>query len=155
MKTNIKNIALSSYYGYDSKQLPLNISKAEISARRYPCRNKTIIIFRPDKGNGVVIVNLVDYISEANSILHDGSKFTRLDTDALGICLKREGKLVSFLRDTILKRKLIPKDVYRDHIPSGSAPGVLYGLPKVHRDNCPTRPILSAIGTYTTNLLSS
>ena len=29
---------------------------------------------------------------------------------------------------------------------------MLYGLPKVHKDNCPARPILSAIGTYNYNL---
>ena len=31
---------------------------------------------------------------------------------------------------------------------SGSTPGILYGLPKVHKSDCPARPILSAIGTF-------
>ena len=31
---------------------------------------------------------------------------------------------------------------------SGSKPGIMYGLPKVHKDGCPLRPILSAIGTH-------
>ena len=31
---------------------------------------------------------------------------------------------------------------------SGSKPGVLYGLPKVHKEGCPVRPIMSAIGTF-------
>ena len=34
---------------------------------------------------------------------------------------------------------------------SGSLPGVLYGLPKIHKLNCPIRPILSAIGTFNYN----
>ena len=38
--------------------------------------------------------------------------------------------------------------MYHDLFPSGSTPGLLYGLPKAHKDNCPTRPILSAVGTY-------
>ncbi len=35
---------------------------------------------------------------------------------------------------------------------SGSTPGILYGLPKVHKDSCPIRPILSAINTFNYNL---
>ena len=35
---------------------------------------------------------------------------------------------------------------------SGSVPGILYGLPKVHKINCPIRPILSAIGTFNYNI---
>ena len=66
----------------------------------------------------------------------------------LDICQKREGKLIRFLRDTLQKQKSITDEVYRDLFTSGSTPGILYGLPKVHKDNCPARPILSAIGTY-------
>ena len=37
--------------------------------------------------------------------------------------------------------------MYRELFPSGSTPGVLHGLPKVYKENCPIRPFLSAIGT--------
>ena len=33
-------------------------------------------------------------------------------------------------------------------MPIGSRPGILYGLPKVHKPNFPLRPIISAIGTH-------
>ena len=32
--------------------------------------------------------------------------------------------------------------VYRDLSPQGSKAGILYGLPKVHKVNCPARPIM-------------
>ena len=35
-----------------------------------------------------------------------------------------------------------------------STPGVLYGLPKVHKPGCPFRPIVSSINTYNYNLAS-
>lgn len=35
---------------------------------------------------------------------------------------------------------------------SGSSPGILYGLPKVHKPDIPTRPILSACGTANYNI---
>ena len=47
-----------------------------------------------------------------------------------------------------MKQKFITDEIYRDLFPSGSTPGILYGLPKVHKENCPARPILSAIATY-------
>ncbi|XP_063584745.1 uncharacterized protein LOC134762298 [Penaeus indicus] len=34
---------------------------------------------------------------------------------------------------------------------SGSQPGLLYGLPKVHKPNIPLRPIISSIGTFNYN----
>ena len=58
--------------------------------------------------------------------------------------------------DKLLKSKSIDKKQYDFITPTGSRPGVLYGLPKVHKpviNNIPTfRPILSAIGTPTYNL---
>ena len=41
--------------------------------------------------------------------------------------------------------------VYHDLFPNGRTPGILYSLPKVHKIDCPVRPILSAIGTYNYN----
>ena len=142
------SIALAAYYGYDAAQFPLNISKAELSALKKLSKNKNIVILRPDEGNGVVILNRIDYINKVESLLSDASKFKKLDIEMLDLCLKRENKLIRFLREKLLKQKSIPDDIYKEIYPSGSTPGVLYGLLKVHKTNCQARPILSAIGTY-------
>ena len=63
----------------------------------------------------------------------------------LDLCLKRENKLIRFLRDTMLKKKIITENVYNSLYQNGSSPGVLCGLPKVHKSDCPARPILSGI----------
>ena len=47
---------------------------------------------------------------------------------------------------------VITQDTCHKLLATGSRPGILYGLPKVHKDNCPIRPILSAIGTCTYNI---
>ena len=148
VRTKLKSIALSAFYGYDPAHSPLNISKAELVALKNLSKNKNIVILRPDKGNGVVILDRVDYINKVESLLSDASKFKKLDTDILDLCLKRENKLIRFLRDTLLKKKIITENVYNSLYQNGSSPGVLYGLPKVHKSDCPARPILSAIGTY-------
>ena len=38
--------------------------------------------------------------------------------------------------------------MYNNLFLQGSKPGILYGLPKVHKVNCPARPVMSAIGTF-------
>ena len=112
VRTKLKSIALSAFYGYDSAHFPLNISKAELAALKNLSKNKNIVILRPDKGNGVVILDLVDYSNKVESLLSDASKFKKLDTDILDLCLKRENELIRFLRDTLLKKKIITENVY-------------------------------------------
>ena len=105
VKTKLKEIALSYCHDYSMDGLPLNISRAELLALRNLSKNKNIVILRPDKGNGIVILNKIDYINKVETLLLDVSKFRKLDTDVLDLCLKREGKLIRFLRDTLLKKQ--------------------------------------------------
>ena len=53
-------------------------------------QNKDILITRPDKGNGVVIVDRWLYMSRMYEIVNDASKFLKLSSDPT---LRREGKL--------------------------------------------------------------
>ncbi|MBI3220215.1 MAG: MCE family protein, partial [Bacteroidetes bacterium] len=39
-------------------------------------------------------------------------------------------------------------EVYKRVMPCGSRAGVLYGLPKIHKEGTPLRPIISAVKTY-------
>ena len=43
---------------------------------------------------------------------------------------------------------IIDDSIFHSIYSSGSKPGILYGLPKVHKEGCPLRPILSAIDTH-------
>ena len=99
-----KEIALSYLHGYSPDSLLLNICRAELLAHRNVSKNRNIVILHPDKGNGVVILNKIDYINKVETLLLVVSKFRKLDTDVLDLCLKREGKPIRFLRDTLLKK---------------------------------------------------
>ena len=57
-------------------------------------QNTDIIISKPDKGNGVVIMDRVDYINKLYNIVNDPSKFTELTVDPTE---KRESRLQNFL----------------------------------------------------------
>ena len=43
--------------------------------------------------------------------------------------------------------KIFSESTFSSLYATGSVPGILYGLPKIHKPNLPIRPILSAIGT--------
>ena len=65
----------------------------------------------------------------------------------------RLGPKSTYLRK-LRKDKIIDDATFYKILPSGSSPGVLYGLPKVHKTGCPFRPIVSSVNTYNYNLAS-
>lgn len=83
-----------------------------------------------------------------DSILSDTGKFEKQDNiDLYELSIKQEDRLTRLLRKLRVEG-VIDRDTYQQLIPSGSRPGILYGLPKTHKANVPMRPILSAIGTF-------
>ena len=73
-----------------------------------------------------------------NSILSDASKFERFDknTDVFKLSLKFEDKVTRFLRQ-LRDNGIINVSQYNSFHNSGSGPGVMYGLPKIHKNNVP------------------
>ena len=113
-------------------------------------RDDSIVITRPDKGNGVVIVSRLDYLNKMKRLISDGTKFKQLKHNPTK---SRKESLSAYLCKT--KKDGIINDVtFHKILPSGSSPGVLYGLPKVHKAGCPFRPIVSSVNTYNYNLAS-
>ena len=115
--------------------------------------NKAIIILRPDKGNGVVILDREVYNNSCLGIINDQSKFKHLPADPT---ISREAKLQRFLRK-LRSKKVLDKDTYCSIFPKGSQPARFYGLPKLHKPRGvnqppPFRPIVSSVGTYNYNL---
>ena len=109
--------------------------------------NKQIKVCRYDKGNGVVVLNCKDYHDKLDTIVLDKEKFEEIlvsENDDHPI-ISNENKTKSFLYRNI-KSKIDEVD-YNSIVPSGSQPGKLYGLCKVHKSGNPLRPVISMIGT--------
>jgi hypothetical protein len=108
-------------------------------------KNKSIVITRPDKGRGVVIMNRSDYVQKMNTILDDRSTFTPIDHDPT---LENENTLIRILL-VFKKEGFITKNEYDLARPTGSRPARIYGLPKLHKkeENYPLRPVMSATKT--------
>ena len=86
-----------------------------------------------------------DYFLKLDRIIEDGSKFieVKLQDDAIHPIIQKENSIAYYV-----KRYLRKVDGYTTLIPSGSKPGKLYGLAKVHKDNTPLQPIVSMVGTH-------
>ncbi|CAH8820668.1 unnamed protein product, partial [Trichobilharzia szidati] len=104
-------------------------------------RNRTdLVILKPDKGSGVVVMDRCDYKTKMLSILSDKSKFIAdVPSDDIR---KLEGKVNSHLVK-LRGLDVIDKQEFNSLKPMGSDFPNLYGLPKIHKVDNPLRPILS------------
>ena len=142
-----------------SKISEKNLSKEEVKALKNLVKNKDIVIQKGDKSNKIVILNRSDYILKLSKILEDTSKFKRVNIEegkALNHLIHMEDQTIRLLRSLEAQGEISEKEK-NDLYPSGSKPGVLYGLAKIHkaledRTSLPFPPILSAIGTPTIHL---
>jgi hypothetical protein len=153
VRNRIKRIALKTYYSFKSgKVFSPVFQKSDIDILKKLGQNKDVVILSPDKGRGVVLFNRVDYVSKMNSILSDLSKFARACFDeAFAITIKQEDKINRFLYK-LKSVNIISEEVYRSLFASGTSPGILYGLAKVHKEGVPLRPILAAYSTPMYNI---
>ena len=151
MRSNLSHLANSYYSNYKPTRAALKKHGILKKLRN----NKDIVILRPDKGNGVVIMDAITYKSKMYELLNDESKFKQLTSDPTKL---REGQLQRYLRK--LKNKgYFDESIYDYIYPAGSLPSRLYGTPKIHKikeksDIPPLRPIVSSINSYNYNLAS-
>ena len=92
----------------------------------------------------MVIINRADYKARMQDILSDQTKFDLVDNTVLKDTLTKETNLLKELK----QEEVISEQQFDELKPIGSYPGILYGLPKVHKPNFPLRPIISSIATH-------
>ena len=149
LKTKMSHLANSYVNAYKPTKNSLKKHKTLKRLRE----NKDIVILRPDKGCGTVILDQEEFVKKIYAIINDTSKFKKLSSDPT---ILREGQLQRFLR-TLKNKGFFTDESYDKIYPSASKPASIYGLPKIHKlninkDNLSLRPIISSIGTYNYNL---
>ena len=108
-------------------------------------KDKNLVITRPDKGNGVVIMKRSDYVQKMLDILSQEDKFRRIgDADTNDSTVQQERALQALLLRAC-KNNHITRETYEEIRPVGSTRPRMYGLPKVHKAGVPLRPILSMV----------
>ena len=91
LKAELSHLANSYVYNYQPSRRVLR----QHSVLKKLQNNKDIVICKPDKGNGVVILDRHLYDKEIMKLVDDKTKFKKLDSDPT---MKREGALQRFLR---------------------------------------------------------
>ena len=89
----------------------------------------------------------IDYISKMDFILHDNSKFENLGPSSE---FDNTVKIEAHIQRRLLQLKkegLLPSKIYSRIRPTGSQRPRMYGLPKIHKQDVPLRPILSMTGS--------
>ena len=124
IKAHLSYLANSYFYNYKRFQRILRQHCVLRNLRKI----KDIVITKPDKGNGVFILDRKLYDGAIQEIISDTSKFEKLNEDPT---LKREASLQRFLHK--LKQKNFNENEYDKLYPSGSAPARIYGTSKMHK----------------------
>ena len=157
IKSRLRDSAFPSYKG-TGKTFEKNLPKAEFDALKILLKNKDNMVQKADKGNTVVILNRKGYVCKMKNILNDGAKFHKvyIDNDKiLNQLIHMESRVTDVFKNLRDKKEISIKQD-QDLSPSGSRPGIMYGLAKVHKivtDGLPSfRAILSTIGTPTNKL---
>ena len=124
-----------------------NLPKKVNIALKALAKNAQLVISKPDKGNGVVLLNKEDYITKMKVVLDDGTKFrAKHNVDLYKSTLSLEVRIRLILNKMKNCHMITPIN-YEKAYPRGSRPCLLYGLPKVHKTGAPLRPIMSASGS--------
>ena len=107
---------------------------------------KNVANLKPDKGNGIILLDIKDYSSSVEHLFKDPKKFQIIDIDPT---VTRMKSLESYLR-TLLKRNEITKAEFDMMRPKNAKPARAHVLPKIHKEfsNIPKfRPIIDTTGT--------
>lgn len=123
-------------------KLHYNISKQETKALQDLKRNNSIVIKRADKGGCLVIMDRYDYTVKAENMLGDKTTYEEVDKDATQNIHKASNEMVVNL---LLNKYIINYKQYKYLTDFLAKCPVFYGLPKIHKNNWPLRPIVSQI----------
>ena len=86
-----------------------------------------------------------DYIRKMKELLDDTNTYRPLNTDPT---MKQNIKLINILRRVKTEARL-EDTTYRRMYPTAASSPKLYGVPKIHKENNPLRPIVSSRGSVT------
>ena len=107
---------------------------------------KTITVLKPDKSNGIVLMDTNDYIHTVENIFGDSNKFKLITDDPTITCMK---SLQNYLRK-IHNRGELSEGEFNLCRPKNAKPAKAHGLPKIHKsfDRIPKfRPIIDTAGS--------
>ena len=123
---------------------PPNITKVERKDITELKKDPTRMILTADKGVSLVVMDTEAYNKEAEELLQQ-STYKPIPTDPTS---RYKNKLINILK-SIKAEGGISEAVYKTLYPTGAGSPKFYGLPKIHKEGMPLRPIVPSIGVVT------
>ena len=118
-----------------------NLTKEEQKAIGELKRDNTRVILTADSGVSLVVMDKEQYINKAEELLKQPT-YKTISSDPT---TKDKNKLISLLK-TIKAEGGMSEALYKRLYPTEAGSPKFYGLPKVHKEGIPLRPIVSSIG---------
>ncbi|XP_064479224.1 uncharacterized protein LOC135392444 [Ornithodoros turicata] len=125
-----------------------NLTRGECAALRDLKSDASVVILPADKGKGTVLLDGEVYDRKMLQLLDDPVHFEKMAADPTA---KSERQLVDHLR-RLRREGKIDETLYRRLFSSDGAVPKIYGVPKIHKEDCPLRPIVSFVGSPTYGL---
>lgn len=109
-------------------------------------KNPHIFATRSDKGGHTVVMNESDYRVKLTQHLSDDAYSPVEDPNWLEALVSEEVELIDILMSNPKIAEIVEDAKIPAYEPLTLALPKFYGLPKIHKDGCPLRPITSTIG---------
>ena len=119
-----------------------NITKEEHQALRKLKKDENRMVLTADKEVSLVVLDKEDYINKAEELLQQPN-YKILTADPT---TKHKNKLIALLKARKSEGGM-NDSLYKKLYPTGASSPKFYGLPKVHKEGIPLRPIVSSIGS--------
>ena len=119
------------------------IHKDVIETKKFLAENSNLMVTKADKGNVTVVLDKQKYIADMEIMFKDNKTYKKISKCSTSVIQRKLNNLASRWEN----RGLIDKKKYNSLRSNNGIPAKAYGLPKIHKENCPFRPIVSCIGT--------
>ena len=129
----------------NSQESTSKITKHEIQALAELKKDQERVILTADKGVAIVIMDKKEYQDKAKVLLEDQGTYQVLKTDPTG---RLKSRMINLLKK-IKSEGGIDNILYKKLYPTGAVTPKFYGLPKIHKDGIPLRPIVLSRGSIT------
>ena len=133
---------------FNAETLYNNLPSAERAALLQLIKRKDIVIKPADKGGTVVVWSRHLYIAEAKSQHSDGRFYQRLESDPV----KVNQQVVKSTVNDMISSGQSPQSAKHLVVLTSIRTSRFYLPPKIHKENNPERPIVSACGCPTENI---
>lgn len=146
------------FFEFEKKSKFILQSKRNVALHRTLLKlskNDNICSCPYDKGNGLVVMPRSEYYKKLDSIVEDQSKFVKINVDHSSPkshpIVAKERSIGYYVRTYLMcdcgHGCDCDNKAFKKLIPSGTSPGKLYGLCKVHKESKAMRPIVSMVNT--------